>query len=248
MLTELCLRFHKRSLWKELRILKKIIIMKKDKKVATKVVDITGKMDDYVTLEKFMKKTEYKFSCDFNMAGKGIVSSDKVRVYHRFLGRLAPTIIKLDWNDDDAMPFVYYLDQKGRIQFGSSDERHPDLFNKMERCRFNYPHIWFKGRLWSRRKMIVFNQFSDNNKEEMYGQFREFLDIMEHYVKDIHAYKLIFPKAEGKGDVYMNTIKEVFDMCLYESSRLYMKRHSPVGGRWRSLKRHNKFTSDTEGK
>ena len=96
--------------------------------------------------------------------------------------------------------------------------------------------------------MIVFDQFSDNNKEEMYGQFREFLDIMEHYVKDIHAYKLIFPKAEGRGDVYMNTIEEVFDMCLNESSRLYMKRHPPVGGRWRSLKRQSKFTSDTEGK
>ena len=64
--------------------------MKKDKKVATKVVDITGKMDDYVTLEKFMKKTEYKFSCDFKMAGNGFVSSDRVRVYHRILGRLAP--------------------------------------------------------------------------------------------------------------------------------------------------------------
>ena len=96
--------------------------------------------------------------------------------------------------------------------------------------------------------MIVFDQFSDSNKEEMYGQFREFLDIIEHYVEDIYAYKLIFPEAEGRGDVYMNTIKEVFDMCLYESSRLYMKRHSPVGGRWRNLKRHNKFTSDTEGK
>ena len=46
----------------------------------------------------------------------------------------------------------------------------------------------------------------------------------------------------------MNTIEEVFDMCLDESSRLYMKRHSPVGGRWRNLKRQSKFTSDTEGK
>ena len=88
--------------------------MKKDEKVATKVVDITGKMDDYVTLEEFMKKTEYKFRCDFNKVGKGFVSSDRVRVYHRIWGRLAPAKIKLDWNDDDAMPFVYYLDQKGR--------------------------------------------------------------------------------------------------------------------------------------
>ena len=146
--------------------------MKKDKNAPIRVIDITGKMDNYVTLEEFMKKTEYKFSCDFNMAGKGVVSSDKVRVYYRFWGQLGPAKIKLDWNDDDAMPFVYYLDQKGRIQFGSSDERHPDLFNKMERCRFSYPHIYYKGRLWSKRKMIVFDQFSDSNKEEMYGQFR----------------------------------------------------------------------------
>ena len=204
-----------------------------------KVIDITGKMDNYMTLEEFMKNKEYKFRCDFNIVGKGAVSSDKVRVYQRFLGRLVPAKIKLDWNDDDAMPFVYYLDQKGRIQFGSSDERHPDLFNKMERCRFNYPHICFKGRLWSKRKIIVFDQFSDSNKEELYYM---------HYVEDIHAYKLVFPKAEGWGDVYMNTIKEVSDMCHNESSRLYMKRHSPAGGKWRTLKRRNEFTSDTEGK
>lgn len=100
----------------------------------------------------------------------------------------------------------------------------------MERYRFDYPHIWIKGRLWSRRKMIVFDQFSDSNKEEMYGQFQEFLDIMEHYVEDIHTYKLIFPKAEGWGDVFMNTIKEVFDMCLDESSNLYMKSHPLLEG------------------
>jgi hypothetical protein len=221
--------------------------MKKDKNAPIRVIDITGKMDNYVTLEKFMKKTEYKFCCDFNMAGKGVVSSDKVRVYYRFWGRLGPAKIKLDWDDDDAMPFVYFLDQKGRIQFGASDERHPDLFNKMERCRFNYPHICFKGRLWSKRKIIVFDQFSDRNKEELYYMFDEFLDIIEHYVEDIHAYKLVFPKAESWSDVYMNTIKDVFDMCLDESTRLYMKRHSPVGGKWRKLKRPPKSTSDTEG-
>ena len=222
--------------------------MKKNKKDANKVIDITGKMDDDMMLEEFMKKTEYKFHCDFNKVGKGFVSSDRVRVYHRFWGWLAPAKIKLDWDDDDAMPFVYYLDQKGRIQFGSSDERHPDLFNKMERCRFNYPHICFKGRLWSKRKIIVFDQFSDSHKEELYYMFDEFLEIIEHYVEDIHAYKLVFPKAEGWGDVYMNTIKEVSDMCQNESSRLYMERHPPVGGKWRTLKRRNEFTSDTEGK
>ena len=113
-------------------------------------------MGDFVTLEELMEKTANKFSCDFNRIGKGVVCSDKVRVYQRFLGRLAPAKIKLDWNDDDAVPFVYYTYEKRRIQFGSSDERHPDLFNKMERCRFNYSYIDFKGRLWSKRKIIVF--------------------------------------------------------------------------------------------
>ena len=203
--------------------------MKKNKKDANKVIDITGKMDDDMMLEEFMKKTEYKFHCDFNKVGKGFVSSDRVRVYHRFWGWLAPAKIKLDWDDDDAMPFVYYL-------------------NKMERCRFNYPHICFKGRLWSKRKIIVFDQFSDSHKEELYYMFDEFLAIIEHYVEDIHAYKLVFPKAESWGDVYMNTIKEVSDMCQNESLRLYMERHPPVGGKWRTLKRRNEFTSDTEGK
>ena len=40
-------------------------------KTGFKVIDITGKMDGYVTLEEFMKKTEYKFSCDFNKVGNG---------------------------------------------------------------------------------------------------------------------------------------------------------------------------------
>ena len=41
-----------------------------------KVIDITGKMDNYMTLEEFMKNKEYKFRCDFNIVGKGAVSSD----------------------------------------------------------------------------------------------------------------------------------------------------------------------------
>jgi len=33
--------------------------MKKNKRATIKVVDITGKMDDYVTLEEFMERTAY---------------------------------------------------------------------------------------------------------------------------------------------------------------------------------------------
>ena len=63
----------------------------------------------------------------FCLIGKGVVLPDKVRVYHRLWWKLAPAKIRLNWNDDDSVPFIYYLDQKGRIQFGSSDERYPDL-------------------------------------------------------------------------------------------------------------------------
>lgn len=45
----------------------------------------------------------------FNKIGRGIVRCDKVRVYHRLGGRLLPAKVRLDWNDDDAIPFVYYL-------------------------------------------------------------------------------------------------------------------------------------------
>ena len=57
-------------------------------------------------MNKQLEFIQYKFRCDFNIVGKGAVSSDKVRVYQRFLGRLVPAKIKLDWNDDDAMPFA----------------------------------------------------------------------------------------------------------------------------------------------
>ena len=33
--------------------------MKKDKKATVKVVDITGKLNDYVTLEEFMERTAF---------------------------------------------------------------------------------------------------------------------------------------------------------------------------------------------
>ena len=33
--------------------------LKKDKKATIKVIDITGEMDDYVTLEEFMERTSY---------------------------------------------------------------------------------------------------------------------------------------------------------------------------------------------
>lgn len=167
----------------------------------------------------------------FNEIGKGVVTPEKVRVYHRFWGKLAPVKIRLDWNDEDSVPFIYYLDLKGRIQFGSFDERYPDLLNKIERCRFDYPHIWLSGRLWSKRKIIVFDQFSESNKVEKYVLFHEFLDISGHYIEGIKEYKLVFPKNGNKGAVYMNSVFEVYEKCTDEFIRRDMMRHSPVGGR-----------------
>ena len=170
----------------------------------------------------------------FCLIGKGVVLPDKVRVYHRLWGKLAPAKIRLNWNDDDSVPFIYYLDQKGRIQFGSSDERYPDLLNKIERSRFDYPHIWLSGRLWSKRKIIVFDQFSESNKDEKYVLFHEFLEISGHYIEGIKEYKLVFPKKGNKGVVYMNSVFEVYERCLNESMHNYMMMHSPVGG-WKSM-------------
>lgn len=170
-------------------------------------------------------------NCNFNEIGKGVVTPEKVRVYHRFWGTLAPVKIRLDWNDEDSVPFIYYLDQKGRIQFGSFDERYPDLLNKIERSRFDYPHIWLSGRLWSKRKIIVFDQFSESNKDEKYVLFHEFLDISGHYIEGIKEYKLVFPKNGNKGAVYMNSVFEVYEKCTNEFIRRDMMRHSPVGGR-----------------
>ena len=170
----------------------------------------------------------------FCLIGKGVVLPDKVRVYHRLWGKLAPAKIRLNWNDDDSVPFIYYLNQKGRIQFGSSDERYPDLLNKIERSRFDYPHIWLSGRLWSKRKIIVFDQFSESNKDEKYVLFHEFLEISGHYIEGIKEYKLVFPKKGNKGVVYMNSVFEVYERCLNESMHNYMMMHSPVGG-WKSM-------------
>ena len=76
-------------------------------------------------------KNRLDYKKNFACIGKGVIDVKKVRVYHRFWGRLLPARIKLNWNDEDAMPFGLYWDEKYRIVFGSSDERQPDLFSKI---------------------------------------------------------------------------------------------------------------------
>ena len=157
---------------------------------------------------------------DYKKIGKGIVEADKVWVYHHFWGRLLPAKIKLDWNDDDAMPFVCYLDEKVRLLFGSSDERHPDLFSKMERMRFNYPEILLQGRVWKRRKLMVIDKFSYNNRLSQYFAFDEFMEIGNHYVEGIRDYQLLFKESEDSNGVYIDTIDQVYEKCLQEAHRV----------------------------
>jgi len=165
---------------------------------------------------------------DYKKIGKGIVEADKVRVYHHFWGKLLPAIIKLDWNDDDAMPFVCYLDEKVRLLFGSSDERHPDLFSKMERMRFNYPEILLQGRVWKRRKMMVIDQFYYSNRLSRYVFISEFLEIAEHYVEGICDYSLIFKESESSNKAFMDIINEVYDKSLSESHQVPMHVHKKL--------------------
>lgn len=152
--------------------------------------------------------------------GKGLVEVDKVRIYHHLWGKFLPSIIKLNWNDDDAMPFVCYLDEKVRLLFGSSDERHPDLYSKMERLRFNYPDILLQGRVWKRRKMMVVDQFYYSNRLSKYGSIADFLKVAGHYVEDICEYSLIFKESESSNRVYMDCVKELEDKCLWEENHV----------------------------
>ena len=156
----------------------------------------------------------------YNKIGTGIVEAEKVRVYHHFWGKLLPARIKLNWKDDDAMPFVCYLDEKVRLLFGSSDERLPDLYSKMERLRFNYPDILLQGRIWKRRKMMVIDQFYYSNRLSKYVYISEFLEVAEHYVEGIRDYNLIFRDDENSNGAYMDPIAEVYDKCLTESHPL----------------------------
>lgn len=171
----------------------------------------------------------------FNKIGRGIVRCDKVRVYHRLGGRLLPAKVRLDWNDDDAIPFVYYNDLKGKIQFGTSEERFSDLYNKMEKSRFEYPRVLLSGRLWTKRRIIVFDQFHDGNKGLKFIYLHEFSTIVKHYVEDFNEYKLVFHKTESGDDVYMSPIIEVYEKCMNDIIRKEMSLHSSVRGRKRKF-------------
>ena len=151
---------------------------------------------------------------NFACIGKGCIDVKKVRVYHRFWGRLLPARIKLNWNDEDAMPFALYCDEKRRIVFGSSDERQPDLFTKIELIRFHYPNIYLMGRLWKKRRFIVLDNFYDRNITSIDPYISDFLEIASHYVEGINDYNLIFKESEWCDDIYMDSIKNVHEKFL----------------------------------
>ena len=158
-----------------------------------------------------LAKCKFNFTC----SGYGYMNSKKVRVYHRFWRWLLPAKVSLNWNDEDAMPFVYYQDLKRRLLFGSSDERIPDLFCKIEQVRFEYPDIILMGRVWKKRKIIVFENVSCSNLESKYSYLDEFTEIAGHYIDALSEYQLILPKTESKGEVYMNTIKVFIEECFF---------------------------------
>ena len=91
----------------------------------------------------------------------------------------------------------------------------PDLFNKVEQIRFDYPNIKFMGRLWTKRKMIVFDKLSNANLESKYTYLQDFIKVAEHYVEGIDAYQIILPKTDNKGEVYMNTLSVFIDECFW---------------------------------
>ena len=162
-----------------------------------------------------MSMIEAKCKFNFTCSGYGYMNSKKVRVYHRFWRWLLPAKVNLNWNDEDAMPFVYYQDLKGRLLFGSSEDRFTDLFNKIEKDRFEYPGMYLIGRVWTKRKMIVFDNVSYTNLESKYGYLNEFLEIAGHYIDALNEYQLILLKTENKGEVYMNTMKVFIEECFF---------------------------------
>ena len=176
----------------------------------------------------------------FSSNGYGIVNPLKVRVYHRFWKWLLPAKVKLDWNDDDAMPFVYYDDLKGRLLWGSSDERIPDLFNKIEQIRSDYPNIMLMGRLWTKRKMIVFDKLSHSNLKSKYCYLQDFIEVAEHYIEDINVYQIILPRTEDKGEVYMNTLSVFIDECFLGPTDQWSS-SKPNSGGMRKLKLNKKI-------
>lgn len=179
-----------------------------------------------------IQKIKYHFVCK----GYGLVTPKKVRVYHRFWRWFLPAKVRLDWNDEDAIPFVYYQDLKDRLLLGVSDERLPDLFNKIEHIRFNYPDILLMGRLWTKRKIIVFDQLSFLSLETKYVYLDDFTKIAAHYLDDIKAYQIVLPKTGCKGYVDMNTICNVIEECFWGPDGLRASDDDPSNGKMRKLK------------
>ena len=154
---------------------------------------------------------------EFNYIGKGLLRTNRVRVYHKFLGRLLPAKIKLNWDDEDAIPFIYYYDVKYRLVFGNSDETHTHLFNKIEKSRFNYPEIEFKGRLWTKRKIVVLDNYDNEKRQSEYILLDDLSELMGHYIEDFDEYYLLFPESEDSGGkIFMNTVEELCAMCIHD--------------------------------
>lgn len=184
-----------------------------------------------------LAKCKFNFTC----SGYGYMNSKKVRVYHRFWRWLLPTKVSLNWNDEDAMPFVYYQDLKGRLLWGSSDDRFTDLFNKIEQVRFEYPNMILIGRVWTKRKMVVFDNVSYSNLESKYSNLNEFIKIAGHYIDALSEYQLILPKTGYKGEVYINTINKLIEECYWGQPLDQITTGNATSGGMRQLKIEKKI-------
>ena len=183
-----------------------------------------------------MSMIEAKCKFNFTCSGYGYINSKKVRLYHRFWRWLFPAKVSLNWNDEDAMPFVYYQDLKGRLLWGSSDDCFTDLFNKIEQVRFEYPDMILIGRVWTKRKMIVFDNVFYSNLESKYGYLNEFLEIAGHYIDALNEYQLILLKTENKGEVYMNTMNVFIEECFFGQPLGQITTGNATSGGMRQLK------------
>ena len=92
------------------------------------------------------------------------------------------------------------------------------------------------GRVWTKRKIIVFDNVSYSNIESKYGYLNEFIEIAGHYIDALSEYQLILPKTGHKGEVYMNTMNVFIDECFFGRPLDQITTGNATSGGMRQLK------------
>ena len=91
------------------------------------------------------------------------------------------------------------------------------------------------GRLWTKRKMIVFDKLSYTSLESKYSYLQDFIEVAEHYIEDINAYQIVLPKTDSKGEVYIDTLSVFVNECYWGPTDQWPSGKSN-SGRMRKLK------------